>query len=82
MTEGEIGDNVPGDSLVTEPDSDRVSVELSSRRLTGFRDSQEHQMFHCRGNEDLRQGKDITGNTIDCVTFFQQLIQRRLDKLS
>ena len=65
-----------------QPDSELVTVKLSSRKLTGYPDSQDHQMFHCQGNADLREGKDIAGNSKDCVTFFQQLIQRRLDKIS
>ena len=63
----------------SEPD--RVTIEISSRKLTGFPDSQEHQILHCQANEDLRRGKDIKGNENDCVAFFQQLIQRRSNKL-
>ena len=67
---------------ILQTGSDQVIVEMSSKKLRGFPDSQEHQMFHCQGNADLREGKDIAGNEKDCVLFFQQLIQRRLDKLS
>ena len=59
-----------------------VTMNISSREYFGFTDSQEHLMLQCRANEDLRMGKDVMGNNEDCVTFFQQLIQRRLDKLN
>ena len=66
---------------ITQKD-DVVQTNISSHEYFGFTDSQEHLMLQCRANEDLRMGKDVMGNNKDCVTFFQQLIQRRLDKLN
>ena len=57
-----------------------VSIEISSKKLVGFPDSQEHLMFQCRTNEDLRRGRDIHGNAKDCVAFFQDLIKRRQEQ--
>ena len=65
-----------------EQNNDVVTINISSREYCGFTDSQEHLMLQCRANEDLREGKDVVGNNEDCVSFFQQLIKRRLDKLS
>ena len=59
----------------------RIQVELSSRKYSGYPDNQEHQIFQCQANADLREGKNIMENEIDCVTFFQQLLERRMNKL-
>ena len=57
-----------------------VTVEISSKQLVGFPDSQEHLMFQCRKNGDLRRGRDINGNANDCVAFFQDIIKRRQEQ--
>ena len=59
-----------------------VSVEISTRRYRGYPDTQIHQTMFCRANSDLRVGKNIEESEIDCVLFFQQLLERRLKKLS
>ena len=63
-------------------DEDQVKVEISSRKYRGYPDDQNHLMLFCRANQDLHEGKNVLENQNDCVKFFQQLIQRRMDKLS
>ena len=47
----------------------------------GSMDSQDHILNHCPANEDLRKGLNLQDNK-DCVKFFQQVIQRRKNKLN
>ena len=75
-----MSDNPSVNQSVSE--EEKVTVTISSRTYTGFPDSNQHQMLHCRANEDLRKGKNVMENENDCVEFFQQLIQRRMDKLT
>ena len=67
-------------SMSLEPG--RVQLEISSRKYLGYPDSQNHQILFCQANADLREGKNILENENDCVSFFQQLLERRLNKLS
>ena len=59
-----------------------VRVEISNRIYTGYQDSQQHQILFCRANADLREGRNIMTNEKDCVAFFHDLSQRRMNKLS
>ena len=71
-----------GSSENTNDKSGLLEVQISSRKYRGYSDSQTHQIQFCQANADLREGKNILENEIDCVTFFQQLLQRRMNKLS
>ena len=72
----------PNLSQSTLTDEEQISVEISSRKYRGYPDDQRHLMVFCRANQDLREGKNVMENQMDCVTFFYQLIQRRMNKLS
>ena len=74
-----IEEDIENSSL--PPNSERVQVEISSHKYFGYPDSQEHQILHCQANADLREGKNIMESENDCVLFFQQLLERRLNKL-
>ena len=69
------------DSKLMSEARDRIEVDISSRRFRGYPDNQIHQMKFCRANQDLREGKNIMESENDCVTFFQQLLDRRMNKL-
>ena len=75
-----IEDNgIDANSQPTNPEE--IEVTISDRRFRGFPDSQKHQMEVCSANADLRSGKNIRESEKDCVTFFHQLLQRRMNKL-
>ena len=61
--------------------SDGGSVLSDDSRPRGSPDSQEHLMYECQANEDLRRGKSLD-QTKDLVSFFDELIQRRQNKLN
>ena len=69
------------DSEIMSEARDRIEVDISSCRFRGYPDNQIHQMKFCRANQDLREGKNIMESENDCVTFFQQLLDRRMNKL-
>ena len=67
-------------SAVNQDES--VEVMIDSKQYIGYTDTIEHLSIQCSANEDLRRGKDVLGNASDCVDFFQQVIQRRMNNLS
>ena len=69
----------------TSSDNDQnetVEVLVEGKRYIGNTDTIDHLNFQCSANKDLRRGKDVIGNAQDCVQFFRQVIQRRLNNLS
>ena len=54
-----------------------VRVDISSKTYTDFPESQQHLMYECEQNEDLKIGRDIFRNPRDCVAFFNDLLKRR-----
>ena len=69
MRENEANEN----SEPVEEDEEKAEVEISSRRYSGYLDSQKHQIMFCRANSDLRAGKNIQESENDCVTFFSTI---------
>ena len=49
-------------------------------KTIGFPNSQDHLLYECSANEDLKEGKSLD-RTQDLVMFFKQIIERRQEKL-
>ena len=65
----------------SQTETGRVSIQLSSKKLSGFPDSQEHVMYQCTKNEDLRRGRNLQENAKDVVAFFKDVIKRRQEQV-
>ena len=62
--------------------NESVEVMIDNRQYIGYTDTLDHLNFQCSANEDLKRGKHVIGNAKDCVQFFHQVIQRRMNNLS
>ena len=60
--------------------SGMISSKVGNKHKMGYLDTQDHVMFQCDANVDLRKNKDLLNNPVECVQFFQQVIQRRNNK--
>ena len=60
--------------------TEELAEDGKSTTTLGFQNSQDHLVYECSANEDLKEGKSLD-RTQDLVLFFKQILERRQEKL-